>query len=69
MKHWRLIINRDTKRATVELKQDVPWKPWRFMGTVSSEKAAERMIRDGWPDQDGCAVFTPTIVFTLEVIR
>lgn len=69
MKHWRLIINRATHRATVELKQDVPWKPWRFMGVVSSEKVAERMIRDGWPDQDGISVFKPTIAFTLEVVR
>lgn len=69
MKNWRLTINRETKKATVELKQDVPWKLWAFMGVVESEEKAEELIRSGWPDHDGIPLFPPNTPFTLEVIR
>ena len=69
MSHWRLTINRSTLRATVELKQDAYWKPWRFFGVVASEQEAERLIRAGWPDADGNPTRSATEPFTLEVVR
>lgn len=70
MTHWRLWINRETGKATIELKNpNDTFKPWMLMGQVKSQEEAERLIREGWPDHEGTPTQSLTEPYTIEVVR